>query len=310
MEHRFPTADAHCDFLYSAVQYGKHIMVPSRNQTICHPYMKEGNVALQFFAAWTDTSLRMPCLQQCVTMIDAYHRILEDHSDLFVPFTKDFVPGQGKIATVLTIEGGEAIEGSLAVLRQLYRCGVRAMTLTWNETNELAGAAVRKNRGLTELGRDVIEEMCRIGMAIDVSHASDAAIDDILNLATRPIFASHSNARAVYDTKRALCDEHIRQIAKQGGVVGINFYGKQLAKTPAVCIADIVRHIEHVVKIGGIDCCAIGSDFDGMTEYPVDLKNSSDFPALWKALLQTGFSEKDVRKIAYENLANYIVQFV
>lgn len=310
MAFTVPVADAHCDFLYNAVQYAHDIGSGTTGQAIALPYMQKGNVALQFFAAWMDTGLRMPCLQQCVMMIDAYKRMLERYADVLTPLTKTFVPGQGKIATVLTVEGGEAIEGSLSVLRILYELGVRAMTLTWNENNELAGAAVKKRKGLTELGREVIEEMCRIGMAIDVSHLSDASLDDVLQIATRPIFASHSNARALCNSPRALQDAHITAIAQQHGVIGVNFYYRQLTKENTASIADIVRHIDHIVTVGGIDCCAIGSDFDGMVQYPEDLKNSADFPALFEALSRMGYTEAEIRKIAYENLRNYIIQFI
>lgn len=306
----FYVADAHCDYLYGAVQSGFELDEPKRDQVITLDNLKTGHVALQFFAAWTDTTLRVSPLHQCIAMIDAYHRMLGAHPEL-VPFTKDFKPASGKIATVLTVEGGEAIDGSLAVLRVLHGLGVRAMTLTWNENNELAGAAtVRNNRGLTTLGRRVIDEMCRLNMAIDVSHASDHAIDDVLKHATRPIFASHSNARAVYDSPRALMDDHIRAIAAQGGVIGVNFYHQQLCEGGSARIEDIVQHILHIVSIAGVDACAIGSDFDGMTQYPRDLKNSSAFPRLARALQMAGLSDDDIRKIFYDNLRNYIAQFV
>lgn len=306
----FYVADAHCDYLYGAVQSGFRLAEPKRDQVIRLDDMLSGHVALQFFAAWTDTALRVSPLHQCIAMIDAYRRMLDNHPQL-TPFTADFEPAPGRIATVLSVEGGEAVDGSLAVLRVLHRLGVRAMTLTWNENNELAGAAMaRNNRGLTALGREIIEEMCRIGIAIDVSHASDRAIDDILARASRPIFASHSNARGVHSTPRALSDDQIRAIAAQGGVIGVNFYHQQLCGGGSARIEDIVRHIRHIVHIGGVQCCAIGSDFDGMTQYPQDLKTSRDFPRLARALQTSGFSDEDIQKIFYDNLRNYIVQFV
>ena len=128
--------------------------------------------------------------------------------------------------------------------------------------------------------------------------------------ATRPVFASHSNARSVHDHPRSLSDDLIREIAKQGGTVGVNFYYQQLTKNNEATIDDIVRHISRVAEIGGIGCCAIGSDLDGMQQYPKNFKTSRDFPALFEALLKCGFSEADVYRIAYQNLHDYIVQFV
>ncbi len=306
-----PIADAHCDFLYSMWQSGHSIDKMQDNQAIYLPHMLEGGVALQFFATWMDRTLRTPYLQQCMGMIDAYYRMLNEHPEDFEPLTPAFEPGNGKIATVLTIEGGEAIEGSLAVLRVLKKLGVCAMTLTWNYNNELAGAATaRGNRGLTSLGREVVDEMGRIRMAVDVSHLSDAGIDEVLSRAKEPVFASHSNARSVYFSPRSLQDAHIRAIAQQGGVVGVNFFHKQLSSRNSATIEDIVQQILHIVKIGGVNCCAIGSDFDGMPLYPQDLKTSRDLPALLFALERSGLTAAEIEKIAYYNLRNYILRFV
>ena len=306
----FPVADGHCDYLYGAVQSGYDLKKPKREQAIRLDDLLRGGVAMQFFACWIDTALTAPPLHQCLAMIDAYERMLNTHSEL-VPLTREFTPESGKIATVLTVEGGEAADGSMAILRVLYRLGVRAMTLTWNENNELAGAAMgRGNKGLSAIGRDIIDEMCALGIAIDVSHLSDKGIEQVLARATRPVFASHSNARSVQEHPRSLSDGLIREIAKQGGTVGINFYYQQLTKNSVATIDDIVRHICCVAEIGGIGCCAIGSDLDGMQQYPKDFQTSRDFPALFEALLKRGFSEADVYRIAYQNLRDYIVQFV
>ena len=306
----FPVADGHCDYLYGAVQYGYDLKKPKRDQSIALAPLLSGHVGLQFFACWTDMALKTPPLHQCVAMIDAYERMLASHPEL-VPLTKDYSPESGKIATVLTVEGGEAIDGSLAVLRTLYRLGVRAMTLTWNDSNELSGAAMsHTRRGLTALGREVVDEMCRLGVAVDVSHLSDAGIDDVLSRATRPVFASHSNARSVFDSPRALSDAHIRAIADMGGTVGVNFYYGQLTARRKAGIDDIVRHMVHVAEVGGVDCCAIGSDFDGMQQYPIGLRNSGDFPALLSALSEAGFTDAEIYKIAYQNLHDYILRFI
>ncbi|MDD3920863.1 MAG: dipeptidase [Eubacteriales bacterium] len=313
---QIPVADAHCDFLYGMVHYGWQFGEPGHGdslapQAVALPYLIQGGVKLQFFAAWIDTQKRIPYLQQCLHMIDAYERMLEQHANVMEKLTGSNALNEDTIKTVLTVEGGEAIEGSLSVLRMLYRLGVRAMTLTWNTPNELSGTAVRKtNKGLTPLGREVVEEMCRIGMALDVSHLSDAGIDDALTIATRPIFASHSNCREVYNSPRSLTDTHIKAIAEQGGVIGVNFYHRQLCKSGTATVMDVVRQIDHIAEVGGINACAIGSDFDGMTEYPPALMNSAAFPALLQALLQAGYTEEQIRKIVYQNLYNYILPFV
>ena len=309
-----PVADGHCDFLYGVVNHGYDFERPHHaQQNIALDRLLQGNVGLQFFAAWTDMTLRVPPLQQCLAMIDAYYAMHQTcpHLHPLARGTQNAPQERGKIDTVLTIEGGEAIEGSLSVLRMLYRLGVRAMALTWNGNNELAGAALgRGNKGLTELGVEVVEEMGRIGMAVDVSHLSDRGIEDVLRVSTRPVFASHSNCRAVFASPRSLNDEQIRAIAAQGGTIGINFYHKQLTNRAHATIADIVAQLSHLADVGGIDCCAIGSDFDGMPKYPSDLQTSADFPALERALLAAGFSQSDVEKVMYRNLYRYILQFI
>ena len=168
----------------------------------------------------------------------------------------------------------------------------------------------RGNRGLTPLGREAVEEMCRLGIAIDVSHASDRAIDDLLKYSARPLFASHSNARAVYNSRRSLPDEHIRAIAAAGGVIGVNFFHQQLCGDGVACVQDIIRHIRHITDVGGPHACVLGSDFDGMTQYPRDLKDSSDFPKLGRALQTAEFSDEEIHRIFYGNLRDYMARFV
>lgn len=306
---QYPIADAHCDYLFGAMEYGYTIDTPKRDQTIALPALKTGGVALQSFACWSDTTLRTPPLLQVLTMIDRYHTMLDTHPE-FVPFSASFRPDSGKIATFLTVEGAECCMGSPSILRDLYRLGVRAMAFTWNSDNELSGAAEgKRKRGLTASGRELLREMNRLHMAFDVSHLSDAGIDDALSVSTEPIYASHSNARARMQAPRCIRDEHIKEIANRGGVVGINFYGPQLVRGGVATIADIVAHILHVAEVGGIEACCIGSDFDGMTRYPKDLRNPSYLPALCRALEQAGLSRDEVYAIAYGNLARYLSRF-
>ena len=307
---QFYVADAHCDYLFGAMDYGWTIDTQKRNQTITLENLQKGGVALQFLAAWADTTLKVPPLEQVLIMIDRYHTMLETHPEL-VPLTKDFDPRSDRIATVLAVEGAECLGASPSILRDLYRLGVRAMTFTWNSDNELAGAGQgKKRRGLSQAGREILFEMNRLGIAFDVSHLSDDGIEDALALSTQPIFASHSNCRKLQNAPRCLKDEYIKAIAQKGGVIGINFYGPQLCESGHAAIADIVRHISHAVSVGGIDHVCIGSDFDGMQRYPKDLRNPSDLPALFNALLSEGFTPVEVERIAYRNLHDYIVQFV
>ena len=288
-------ADAHCDFLYYMLHKEYDVAVPRAGQAVDIPGMRAGGAAMQLFAAWMDPDEDVTFLQQCMSLIDAYKRMLAANS-MLTPLTKDFEPGQGKIAAVLTIEGGEAIEERLE-----------------NDQNELASPAMaRRDKGLSRLGRSVVREMERINMAVDVAHLSDASIDGVLDEISAPIFSSHTNARAVLKHRRSLSDRHIREIARRGGVVGVNYYSPQLVERGRARIEDIVKHIEHIAAVGGIDCVALGSDFDGMGQdaYPEGLNNWKDVPKLIAALQKAGFSESDIRKIACDNLLNYMKRFV
>ena len=280
-------ADAHCDFLYYMLHREYDVAVPRAGQAVDIPGMRAGGAAMQLFAAWMDPDEDVTFLQQCMSLIDAYKRMLAANS-MLTPLTKDFEPGQGKIAAVLTIEGGEAIEERLENLRLFHELGVKAMTLTWNDQNELASPAMaRRDKGLSRLGRSVVREMERINMAVDVAHLSDASIDGVLDEISAPIFSSHTNARA-------------------------NYYSPQRVERGRARIEDIVKHIEHIAAVGGIDCVALGSDFDGMGQdaYPEGMNNWKDVPKLIAALQKAGFSESDIRKIACDNLLNYMKRFV
>ena len=306
---KIPVADAHCDFLYYVANRGWSIETKAKQQCIHLPYLREGGVALQFFAAWMDAGLDAPFHTQCAQMIDAYDAMLKSNSRDMVAFSKDFDVQSGKIACVLSVEGGEAIEGDIDALESLYARGVRAMTLTWNYKNELAYPATGIRRhGLTQLGKKAVDKMCELGIALDTAHLNEEGIDDILERATRPVFASHSNARDLFDSKRSLRDRQIKDIVATGGVVCVNFYPRQLCRGEA-SISDVAAHIDHIAGLVGVEHVGIGSDFDGMNCFPRDLHDSRDFPAIWETLLKMNYSETDVARIAYYNLRDYIALF-
>ena len=305
----FPAADAHCDFLYGMIHSGYDLRRPTKRQAIRLDKLKEGGVKLQLFAAWVDMQLDVNPLNQVTGMIDAYYRMLSANEEL-TPLTKEFDPAGDRIAAVLTVEGGEAIEASLHNIAILHRLGVRAMTLTWNDENRLAYPAKGgSRRGLTRHGREAVREMCRVGVAVDLAHLNDAGIDDVLSIASRPAFASHSNSRFICDNPRCLTDEQIEAISKQGGVVGVNFFSKQLTERRSATITDVVRHIDRVASVGGTKAAAIGSDFDGMGTYIDGLDSSAGLPTIANELLKLNYSEEDVRRIMFDNLYNYILRF-
>lgn len=307
----FKVADAHCDYLYGAMEYGYSINDNSNSSNvITYNNLVSGNVNLQFFAVWVDYGIKIPFYLQAERMIDLYHSLLNQNSEHFVQF-KSANFQSDKINTVLSIEGAEAIEGSLSVLNNYKRMGVSSMSLTWNENNEFAGAAEgHGNKGLTSFGKEVVRHMNEINVAVDIAHLSDRSIEDVLKLSNRPVYASHSNCRAIFNTKRSLPDEYIKEIALKGGLVCINFYPKQLLKKyMEASIEDIAAHIIHVVKIAGIKACGIGSDFDGMPQYPKDMNSPKCYSKLVSVLKREGLSDSDIEKILFDNLFRYISQY-
>ena len=247
----------------------------------------------------------------------------------------------GKIGSVLGMEGGHAIENSLGVLRAYGDLGVRYMTLTHNVTLDWADAALDTPRhgGLTEFGREVVREMNRIGMLVDLSHVSPETMSDALDVTEAPVIFSHSSARAVTDVARNVPDDVLRRMPANGGVVMVTFVPSFVSQAladwedarsavghaalaeadtasamsamagwaathpkPHATIGDVADHIDHVRQVAGVDHVGIGGDFDGITETVQGLGDVSSYPALFAELLRRGWSEADLRKLAGENV--------
>jgi membrane dipeptidase len=249
---------------------------------------------------------------------------------------------RGRIASLLGMEGGHVIENSLGALRAYYDLGARYLTLTHNVTLDWADAAADSARhgGLTEFGREVVREMNRLGMLVDLSHVSPGTMSDALDVAAAPVIFSHSSARALTDHVRNVPDSILQRLPENGGVVMVTFVpafvsqevadweevateeGKkveaQVSDTverrrqmdawvaahprPDATLAQVANHIDHVRKLAGVDHVAIGSDFDGIEHTPVGLENVSTFPQLFAELIRRGWSDDDLRKLAGRNL--------
>jgi membrane dipeptidase len=278
--------------------------------------LREGGVGAVFFAVYVAAEYvnGNRSAHRALEMIDTVrHDIVDGHpNDFQFARTADEIEGarrQGKIAALMGIEGGHAIEDSLRLLRNYYRLGVRYMTLTHTNNNNWAGSSgssdkplEQPERGLTDFGKQVVREMNRLGMMVDVSHVSDKTFWDALNASSAPVFASHSSCRALRDVRRNMTDEMIAAMAKKGGVIQINFYCNFLTTNKPAKLSDVVAHIDHAVKVGGVDHVGIGSDFDGIPCAPEGLEDVSKFPNLTRALLEKGYSAEDIRKIYGGNL--------
>ena len=315
--------------------------------------MKKGGLTAEFFSLYVKPWYvdHGGAARRTLDMIDSVYRAVERHPQdlMFATSAADIrrAKRQGKIAALLGIEGGHAIEDSLPTLREFYRLGVRYMTLTWNNTNNWAdaGRGQKKYGGLSDFGKDVVREMNRLGMLVDVSHVSDDTMSDALDVSKAPIIASHSSARALSDVPRNIPDDLLKRIAKNGGVVQVNFYSVFVdAKTvtpqsderekrlkaqqaaidakykddperrgeesdkleaanplPPLPISKLIDHIDHIVKVAGIDHVGLGADFDGANDMPEGAQDVSMLPNITYELLKRGYSEQDIRKILGEN---------
>ncbi len=313
--------DTHNDATSRTVT-GVDIGVASKAGHTDVPRLREGGVGAVFFAAYVAPTYAKDnhSANRALQMIDTVrHDIVAEHpKDFVLALTaNDIVAAHksGKIAALIGIEGGHAIEDSPRLIRDFYALGARYMTLTHTNTNSWADSsgdtgdtAIQHHNGLTDLGKQIVQEMNRVGMIVDISHVADKTFWDALETSKAPIFASHSSCRALCNVPRNMTDEMIVALAKKGGVIQINFNCGFLRQRSAdtedshtgrvrATLADVVAHIDHAVKIAGIDAVGIGSDFDGITCTPEGLDDVSKFPNLTRALLEKGYSAADIRKI-------------
>ena len=316
--------------------------------------MKQGGLTAEFFSLYVRPWYVQNggSARRTLDMIDSVYRAVERNPrDLMIATSVADIRRAkrlNKVACLMGIEGGHAIEDSLPTLREFYRLGVRYMTLTWNNTNNWADAnrLPHKHDGLNDFGREVVREMNRLGMLVDVSHVSDETMSDALDVSKAPIIASHSSARALSDVARNIPDDLLRRIAKNGGVVHVNFYSmfvdvktvrpqslerdrrlkaqqdaldekykndperlaeesdklEQANPLSPLPISKLIDHIDHIVKVAGIDHVGIGADFDGANDMPEGAKDVSMLPNITYELLKRGYSEQDIRKILGGNL--------
>jgi membrane dipeptidase len=282
--------------------------------------LHQGGVGAVFFSVYVAATYveGNHSANRALQMIDTVqHDILDRYPGTFSPALTaadiETAHRHHKIAGLMGLEGGHAIEDSPRLLRDYYRLGVRYMTLTHWNTNGLADSAtdvnnpqVQHHNGLTPLGKEVVHEMNRLGMMVDISHTSDKTFYDALETSQAPIIASHSACRALTNVPRNMTDDMIKALAKKGGVIQINvncgFISQKSADAPKdapvrATLADVVAHIDHARQVGGLDAVGIGTDFDGITCTPEGFDDVSKFPALTRALLEKGYSPGYIKKI-------------
>jgi len=278
------------------------------------PRLRQGGVGAVFFVSYVSSRFaggRNRASNRANQFIDSilYDIVGRYPDDFMLATTADQIEEahkQGKIAALIGVEGGHAIENSLDILRGFYKRGARYLTLTHSNTNDWADssgdvndASITHHNGLTDFGKDVVREMNKLGMMVDISHVADKTFWDALEVSKAPLIASHSSCRALANAPRNMTDQMIEALAKKGGIIQVNFYCNFLTndKPPHASVNDVVAHIDHIRQIVGVDSIGIGSDFDGIDCAPEGLEDVSKFPNLTRALLEKGYSAEDIRKI-------------
>lgn len=275
--------------------------------------LKKGNALAQVFAFFIDIGEVENFTLEFEKMYDKFVLEIEGNKeDISIVTNFEDIKKceeEGKIGAFLSIEEGEILNGNIDNLRKVYDKGIRFITLTWNYKNSLGYPNYKfiyKDKGLTSLGKDMVCEMESLGIIPDASHLSDRGFYDLIDICKKPFIATHSNARAITNHPRNLTDDMIKALSKKGGVLGINFCNDFLGKSHVSLIKDIVYHIKHIKKVGGVDVIALGSDFDGIGN-KVEINDASEMWKLVEALESEGFNYEEIEKIFYKNSIRIIM---
>ena len=312
--------------------------------------LEKGGVGAQFWSVYIPGEIGTGYARTQLEQIDIARRMIAQYPKLQFAGTVADVRAahkQGRIASLMGMEGGHAIENSLGALRAYYDLGVRYMTLTHNVNLDWADSAAKppQHGGLTQFGEDVVLEMNKIGMLVDLSHVSDDTMDDALRVSKAPVIFSHSSARALCDVPRNVPDTILKRLPANGGVVMVTFVagfidpevakiqvpamaemskrtqGKSVEeaekiadeimgklKLPKTSIAKVADHIEHIRKVAGVKHIGLGGDYDGNTDWPVGLEDVSSYPLLFAELIRRGWSDQDLTLLAGENVLRALAQ--
>ena len=309
--------DMHCDTigeLWKAEKAGKPISLRSNSLHIDLEKMQKGDYLLQNFAMFVFLGREKDPLVNVLEMIDVYNRAMAENADIIGPVLnyEDIEKNRaaGKLSGMLTIEEGAVLKGNPYVVRSLYQLGVRMLTLTWNFENEIGypNTIVKakdydpsRHYGLKPEGIEIVREMNRVGMIVDVSHLGDDGFWDVVKYCDGPFVASHSNARAVCNHTRNMTDDMIRALADKGGVMGLNFCGDFLNPNGKSRVEDMVRHAKHIINVGGSDILGLGTDYDGI-DGDLELDHCDKMPLLAQEMERQGFSTQQIEKIFYGNV--------
>ena len=287
-------------------------------ENTCHIDLRrmKNNKHVQFFAAFIDAKNSfLPPFERAMSLVRLYHNEISQNANYIMHCNsyKDILKALslGKTASLLSLEGGEALSGRLENLRVFFDLGVRMINLCWNYQNDLAsGVLAEEDKGLSEFGGQVIEAMNNLGMIVDVSHMSEKSFWDTIQKTKKPLMASHSNTYAIKKHLRNLKDSQIKAIIKNGGLIGINLYTEFLCDGECN-LTSVLNHIEHILALGGEENIAFGSDFDGMESLPDGINSISDVSKIVDEMKRIGYQDDLIEKITHKNffrLAEFVLK--
>jgi membrane dipeptidase len=334
-----PVIDGHNDYPWAlreldpAKDLGKaDISKPVPKLMTDIPRLRQGGVGGQFWSVYTpSTMIGQEAVRVTLEQIDIVHRMMQRWPETFqfalTAADVERAIKAGRIASLIGMEGGHSIDNSLPTLRMFHALGARYMTLTHNGNLRWADAAADKPAvgGLSKFGEEVVREMNRLGMLVDLSHVSPDTMEDALRVAEAPVIFSHSSARALCNVPRNVPDNVLQMVAKNGGVVMVTFVPGFISQAvadfdarpeaerkgmtpPSATLSQVADHIDHIRKVAGIDHIGIGGDFDGITQVVVGLEDVSKYPDLTAELLKRGYKDEDVKKILGLNVLRVMRQ--
>jgi len=307
--------DLHCDTFWLMMRK-KGVSLQKNELCIDIEKMKKAGSMAQFFASFIHMSefngenVVEEAYQHALEMI-AYGKAELDKCSDSIEIAHNYNElianrDNGKMSAILTVEEGGILNGKMEYLEELYRQEIRLITLTWNHENCIGFPNSREpvvmNQGLKPFGIEVVKRMNDLGMIIDVSHLSDGGFWDVMEHSTKPVVASHSDARALCNHPRNLTDEMIKALAKKGGVAGVNFYPYFLHESGKATMEDIAEHLWHMYQVGGEDVIAFGTDFDGFDEGELDITHMGEMNFVYDAIRKRGFTERQMEKILNGNI--------
>lgn len=313
--------DLHCDTVWRLMENGTKASLLKNSFSIDVAGLKKAGSMAQFFACF----VYMQQFQGEDRYTQGYEyakkmlarlkqEVKRENALEFAGNAEDILRNmqQNKISVIPTIEEGGILEGKMERLEELYREGIRLVTILWNEENCIGYPNSREQdvmqKGLKPFGFEVVERMNELGILIDVSHLSDGGFYDVLKTSKAPVLASHSNARSVCAHPRNLTDEMIRMLGETGGVVGLNFYPYFLNDSGKAGVEDMIRHVRHITNAGGVEVAAIGTDFDGFDEGELEIQNIGEMEKLYTGLKKAGFKESELEAIWHKNAWRLIKQ--